>query len=81
MTTAAKCVRDVFPRAAIVGERIRQMYLPIQLRVVAHFADEDDHEPIVVWEGDQRLLFQKYPAKRAATRCEIRRHLQRLQTN
>eukprot|EP00540_Astrosyne_radiata_P022051 CAMPEP_0116848304 /NCGR_PEP_ID=MMETSP0418-20121206/14920_1 /TAXON_ID=1158023 /ORGANISM="Astrosyne radiata, Strain 13vi08-1A" /LENGTH=131 /DNA_ID=CAMNT_0004479855 /DNA_START=52 /DNA_END=447 /DNA_ORIENTATION=- len=70
MTAAAECVRQIFPKATILGKRKRSF--PILVSVTAHVAPGVDVE---IWSGDQRTLFEKYQSKRDESMRIIRENL------
>uniref|UniRef100_A0A7S1US82 Uncharacterized protein n=1 Tax=Grammatophora oceanica TaxID=210454 RepID=A0A7S1US82_9STRA len=74
-TTAAKCVRQLFPNARILSKRTRTF--PIRVRVEAKISEPEEN--IIVWESEQQALFQKHSDRRTNSMDEIRQGLLKLQ--
>lgn len=75
MSTAAECVRAIFPDAAIQNNRTENY--PIRVIVTA---DVDD-KPVEIWSGRQQDLFRKYAAKRSKCVEEMKRKLLELKSS
>jgi hypothetical protein len=71
LSTAAKCIRDVFPDSVIIPER-NNAY---PLKVVISVESEANGDKKIVWSGKQQNLFEKYQNKRAKSMHRIKSRL------
>ena len=63
LSTAAKCIRDVFPDCEIISERTNAY----PLKVIIEVESDEEEGKKIVWSGKQQNLFEKYQNKR--TKC------------
>jgi hypothetical protein len=75
MSTAAECVRDIFPDATIQNNRTENY--PIRVIVTA----DVDGKSIEIWSGRQQDLFRKYASKRSKCVEQMKKSLLDLKSN
>lgn len=75
LSTAAKCIRDVFPDCEIISERTNNYPIKVTIEVES---DEEEGKKLV-WSGKQENLFEKYQNKRAKSMKRIKNKLVGLQ--
>ena len=71
MSTAAKCIRDVFPDCVIIPERTNAY----PLKVVISVENGANGDKQIVWSGKQQNLFEKYQNKRNKSMQRIKSKL------
>ena len=72
--TAMQSVRDIFPSAKITPNCVDKY--PVRVMIDAKLGA--GATSVRVWDGDQRMLFRKYAAKRKQSQDEIKANLEML---